>query len=58
LAEKFSGGTAGARNKESGSDEEDEGAEHNKIVSDIRKKYEKKLAGPDAEVEQVSASES
>jgi hypothetical protein len=58
LAEKFSGGTAGARNKESGSDDEDEGGGHNKIVSDIRKKYEKKLAGPNDEVEQVSALES
>ncbi|TVU36117.1 hypothetical protein EJB05_18033, partial [Eragrostis curvula] len=52
LAEKFSGGTAGARNKESGSDDEDEGTERNKIVSDIRKKYEKKLAVPNDEIEQ------
>ncbi|KAL6613977.1 hypothetical protein ACP70R_036247 [Stipagrostis hirtigluma subsp. patula] len=51
LAEKFSGGTTTARNKESGSDDEEEGVERNKIVSDIRKKYEKKLAVTD-EVEQ------
>ncbi|RCV28648.1 hypothetical protein SEVIR_5G425600v4 [Setaria viridis] len=50
LAEKFSGGTATARNKESASDDEDESGEHNKIVSDIRKKYEKKLAAPNDEV--------
>jgi len=55
LAEKFSGGTTNARNKETASDDEDEGGEHNKIVSDIRKKYEKKLAGPSDEAEQVSA---
>ncbi|KAF8664927.1 hypothetical protein HU200_054245 [Digitaria exilis] len=52
LAEKFSGGTVTARNKESASDDEDEGGEHNKIVSDIRKKYEKKLAAPNDGVEQ------
>ncbi|CAD6228624.1 unnamed protein product [Miscanthus lutarioriparius] len=52
LAEKFSGGTTNARNKETASDDEDEGGEHNKIVSDIRKKYEKKLAGPSDEAEQ------
>ncbi|XP_062229042.1 vacuolar protein sorting-associated protein 53 A-like isoform X2 [Phragmites australis] len=52
LAEKFSGGTTSARNKESGSDDEDEGVERNKIVSDIRKKYEKKLAVSNEEVEQ------
>ncbi|XP_066307747.1 vacuolar protein sorting-associated protein 53 A-like [Miscanthus floridulus] len=52
LAEKFSGGTTNARNKETASDDEDEGGEHNKIVSDIRKKYEKKLAGPGDEAEQ------
>ncbi|XP_072972528.1 vacuolar protein sorting-associated protein 53 A isoform X1 [Typha angustifolia] len=48
LAEKFSGGTMSSRNKEFGSDEEeaDDGENHNKIVSDIRKKYEKKLAVP------------
>jgi len=52
LAEKFSGGTTNARNKETASDDEDEGGEHNKIVSDIRKKYEKKLAGPSDEAVQ------
>ncbi|CAO2172453.1 unnamed protein product [Urochloa humidicola] len=52
LAEKFSGGTATAKNRESTSDDEDEGGEHNKIVSDIRKKYEKKLAAPSDTVEQ------
>ncbi|PAN26986.1 hypothetical protein PAHAL_5G051700 [Panicum hallii] len=52
LAEKFSGGTGTARNKESASDDEEEGGEHNKIVSDIRKKYEKKLAAPNHEAEQ------
>ncbi|KAL6840013.1 hypothetical protein ACP4OV_029823 [Aristida adscensionis] len=52
LAEKFSGGTTTARNKESGSDDEDEGVERNKIVSDIRKKYEKKLAVPNDGVDQ------
>ncbi|XP_020111556.1 vacuolar protein sorting-associated protein 53 A isoform X2 [Ananas comosus] len=48
LAQKFSGGTTHSRNKELGSDEEeaDEGENRNKIVSDIRKKYEKKLAVP------------
>ncbi|ONM35410.1 Vacuolar protein sorting-associated protein 53 A [Zea mays] len=49
LAEKFSGGTTNARNKETTSDDEDEGGGHNKIVSDIRKKYEKKLAAPSDE---------
>ncbi|XP_042448673.1 vacuolar protein sorting-associated protein 53 A-like [Zingiber officinale] len=45
LAEKFSGGTASTRNTEFGSDEETgEGESNKKIVSDIRKKYEKKLA--------------
>ncbi|KAG6471073.1 hypothetical protein ZIOFF_072169 [Zingiber officinale] len=45
LAEKFSGGTASTRNTEFGSDEEPgEGESNKKIVSDIRKKYEKKLA--------------
>ncbi|RLN23300.1 vacuolar protein sorting-associated protein 53 A [Panicum miliaceum] len=52
LAEKFSGGTGTARNKESASDDEEEGGEHNKIVSDIRKKYGKKLAAPNHEAEQ------
>ncbi|KAG2602717.1 vacuolar protein sorting-associated protein 53 A-like [Panicum virgatum] len=52
LAEKFSGGTGTARNKESASDDEEEGGEHNKIVSDIRRKYEKKLAAPNHEAEQ------
>ncbi|WVZ67748.1 hypothetical protein U9M48_016788 [Paspalum notatum var. saurae] len=52
LAEKFSGGTKNAKNKESASDDEDEGGKQNKIVSDIRKKYEKKLAAPSDEVEQ------
>ncbi|PWZ33570.1 Vacuolar protein sorting-associated protein 53 A [Zea mays] len=52
LAEKFSGGTTNARNKETTSDDEDEGGGHNKIVSDIRKKYEKKLAAPSDEVGQ------
>ncbi|KAG2593659.1 hypothetical protein PVAP13_5NG012558 [Panicum virgatum] len=52
LAEKFSGGTGTARNKDSASDNEEEGGEHNKIVSDIRKKYEKKLAAPNHEAEQ------
>lgn len=48
LAQKFSGGTTHSRNKVLGSDEEeaDEGENRNKIVSDIRKKYEKKLAVP------------
>ena len=54
LAEKFSGGTGTARNKESASDDEEKGGEHNKIVSDIRRKYEKKLAAPNHEAEQVS----
>ncbi|AQL03332.1 Vacuolar protein sorting-associated protein 53 A, partial [Zea mays] len=49
LAEEFSGGTTNARNKETTSDDEDEGGGHNKIVSDIRKKYEKKLAAPNDE---------
>lgn len=49
LAEKFSGGTTNARNKETTNDDEDEGGGHNKIVSDIRKKYEKKLAAPSDE---------
>ncbi|KAL5226807.1 hypothetical protein ABZP36_015072 [Zizania latifolia] len=49
LAEKFSGGTTTARNKESASDDENEDTGHNKIVSDIRKKYEKKLAVPNDE---------
>ena len=52
LAEKFSGGTTTARNKELESDDENEGTEHNKIVSDIRKKYEKKLGVPNDEAEQ------
>jgi len=52
LAEKFSGGTGTARNKESASDDEEKGGEHNKIVSDIRRKYEKKLAAPNHEAEQ------
>ncbi|CAM0884210.1 unnamed protein product [Alopecurus aequalis] len=52
LAEKFSGGNTTARNKELESDDENEGAEQNKIVSDIRKKYEKKLGVPNDEVEQ------
>ena len=45
MAEKFSGGTAGSRDQEGGSDAEENGGEgKNQIVSDIRKKYEKKLA--------------
>ena len=46
LAEKFSGGTTGFQNREFEGDveETDEGEKHNLIVSDIRKKYEKKLA--------------
>ncbi|KAK1324550.1 hypothetical protein QJS10_CPA01g00855 [Acorus calamus] len=46
LAEKFSGGTTGARSKEIGNDMEEtnEGDTNSQIVSDIRKKYEKKLA--------------
>ena len=56
LAEKFSGGTTTARNKELESDDENEGTEHNKIVSDIRKKYEKKLGVPNDEAEQVFAA--
>ncbi|WOK91709.1 hypothetical protein Cni_G00400 [Canna indica] len=46
LAEKFSGGTASTRSKELVSDVEETGEQDNtkKIVSDIRKKYEKKLA--------------
>ncbi|KAK1279641.1 hypothetical protein QJS04_geneDACA014959 [Acorus gramineus] len=46
LAEKFSGGTTGARSKEIGNDKEEtnEGDTNSQIVLDIRKKYEKKLA--------------
>ncbi|XP_008793539.2 vacuolar protein sorting-associated protein 53 A [Phoenix dactylifera] len=46
LAEKFSGGTTGSQNREFEGDAEetDEGEKHNLLVSDIRKKYEKKLA--------------
>ncbi|XP_073107578.1 vacuolar protein sorting-associated protein 53 A [Elaeis guineensis] len=46
LAEKFSGGTTGSQNREFEGDveETDEGEKRNLIVSDIRKKYEKKLA--------------
>uniref|UniRef100_A0A0D9V994 Uncharacterized protein n=1 Tax=Leersia perrieri TaxID=77586 RepID=A0A0D9V994_9ORYZ len=50
LAEKFSGGGTTTRNKESASDDENEETGHNKIVSDIRKKYEKKLAVPSHEI--------
>jgi hypothetical protein len=53
LAEKFSGGTTTARNKEQESDDENEGVEQNKIVSDIQKKYEKKVGVPNDEVQQV-----
>ncbi|XP_065013346.1 vacuolar protein sorting-associated protein 53 A-like isoform X2 [Musa acuminata AAA Group] len=57
MAEKFSGGTASAHDKELGSDVEETGlGESNKqIVLDIRKKYEKKLAvqhgGDEAEID-------
>ncbi|XP_015688115.1 vacuolar protein sorting-associated protein 53 A isoform X2 [Oryza brachyantha] len=51
LAEKFSGGATSTRNKESASDDENEDTGRNKIVSDIRKKYEKKLAVPNDETE-------
>ncbi|MQM15670.1 hypothetical protein Taro_048620 [Colocasia esculenta] len=46
LAEKFSGGLGTTRDEEMGHDTEemDEGKKSNQIVSDIRKKYEKKLA--------------
>ncbi|KAK1303412.1 hypothetical protein QJS10_CPB11g01382 [Acorus calamus] len=46
LAEKFSGGTTGARSKviENDMEETNEGDSNSQIVSDIRKKYEKKLA--------------
>uniref|UniRef100_A0A0E0CBT6 Uncharacterized protein n=1 Tax=Oryza meridionalis TaxID=40149 RepID=A0A0E0CBT6_9ORYZ len=50
LAEKFSGGATTTRNKESASDDENENTGRNKIVSDIRKKYEKKLAVPNDEI--------
>ncbi|EEE55847.1 hypothetical protein OsJ_04466 [Oryza sativa Japonica Group] len=50
LAEKFSGGVTTTRNKESASDDENEDTGRNKIVSDIRKKYEKKLAVPNDEI--------
>ncbi|KAJ6835965.1 vacuolar protein sorting-associated protein 53 A [Iris pallida] len=45
LAEKFSGGTTNSRNRELGSEleETDDGENNNKIVSDIRKKYEKQF---------------
>ncbi|XP_020273908.1 vacuolar protein sorting-associated protein 53 A [Asparagus officinalis] len=47
LAEKFGGGTINSRNTEFGSDLEaaDEEKNNNQIVSDIRRKYEKKFAG-------------
>ncbi|URE37568.1 Vacuolar protein sorting-associated protein 53 [Musa troglodytarum] len=53
LAEKFSGGTASTRNKELGNDVEEsgEGESNKQIVSDIRKKYEKKLAMQHGEAE-------
>ena len=47
LAKKFSGGTTNSRSREYGNDVDDvdEGENSNKrIVSDIQKKYEKKLA--------------
>uniref|UniRef100_A0A1D1YLX4 Vacuolar protein sorting-associated protein 53 n=1 Tax=Anthurium amnicola TaxID=1678845 RepID=A0A1D1YLX4_9ARAE len=46
LAEKFSGGSRTSRDQEVGHDTEeiDEGKKNNQIISDIRKKYEKKLA--------------
>ncbi|KAG8078798.1 hypothetical protein GUJ93_ZPchr0007g5926 [Zizania palustris] len=50
LAEKFSGGTTTSRNKNLASDDENEDTGHNKIVSDIRKKYERKLAVPNDEI--------
>jgi hypothetical protein len=53
LAEKFSGGVTTTRNKESASDDENEDTGRNKIVSDIRKKYEKKLAVPNDEIGHV-----
>lgn len=55
LAEKFSGGTASTRNKELGNDVEEsgEGESNKQIVSDIRKKYEKKLAMQHGEAETV-----
>ncbi|XXG68435.1 hypothetical protein AAC387_Pa06g1522 [Persea americana] len=48
LAEKFSGGTVGSRNRESESEIEeiDKGESNNPAISEIRKKYEKKLAPP------------
>ncbi|XP_077219869.1 membrane trafficking VPS53 family protein isoform X2 [Tasmannia lanceolata] len=46
LADKFSGGTTGSRNREIGSEIEeiDKGENNSQTISDIRKKYEKKLA--------------
>lgn len=41
LADKFGAGT---RSKEAGNDFEDTGETNNQAISDIRKKYEKKLA--------------
>ncbi|KAG9454449.1 hypothetical protein H6P81_007353 [Aristolochia fimbriata] len=46
LAEKFSGGPAGSQNQETENEveESDRGVNHGQTVSDIRKKYEKKLS--------------
>lgn len=53
LAEKFSGGIISAQNKQSGSLDENDGVEHNRIVPSIRKKYNKELAVPSDRVQQV-----
>jgi len=46
LAEKFGGGTVNSRNTELGNDVEttDEGGNNDQIISDIRRKYEKRFA--------------
>ncbi|XP_068656550.1 vacuolar protein sorting-associated protein 53 A isoform X2 [Aristolochia californica] len=50
LAEKFSGGPAGSRDRETENEgeEADRGESQSQTVSDIRKKYEKKLAATQA----------
>lgn len=55
LAEKFGGGNINSRNSEFGSELEatDEGENRNQIISDIRKKYEKKIAAQRGGSEQV-----
>lgn len=55
LAEKFGGGSGSSEYHDGGNETEetDEGKRNNQIVSDIRKKYEKKLAihgGPGTEL--------